>query len=98
MQHYCRNARKALKELNNRTVAIHTLVSPKFLDKKKELLRMGKSLKSNGVIVRYEVELYKGMPMLKTWSQHGVKYFDVGDIFISSVEIGANSANTNFHF
>ena len=98
MQYYCRNARKALKELNNRTVAIHTLVSPKFLDKKKELLRMGKSLKSNGVIVRYEVELYKGMPMLKTWSQHGVKYFDVGDIFISSVEIGANSANTNFHF
>ena len=98
MQHYCRNARKALKELNNRTVAIHTLVSPKFLDKKKELLRMGKSLKSNGVIVRYEVELYKGMPMLKTWSQHGVKYFDVGDIFISLVEIGANSANTNFHF
>ena len=98
MQHYCRNARKALKELNNRTVAIHTLVSPKFLDKKKELLRMGKSLKSNGVIVRYEVELYKGMPKLKTWSQHGVKYFDVGDIVISSVEIGANSANTNFHF
>ena len=98
MQYYCRNARKALKELNNRTVAIHTLVSPKFLDKKKELLRMGKSLKSNGVIVRYEVELYKGMPKLKTWSQHGVKYFDVGDIFISSVEIGANSANTNFHF
>ena len=98
MQHYCRNARKALKELNNRTVAIHTLVSPKFLDKKKELLRMGKSLKSNGVIVRYEVELYKGMPMLKTWSQHGVKYFDVGDIVISSVEIGANSAITNFHF
>ena len=97
MQYYCRNARKALKELNNRTVAIHTLVSPKFLDKKKELLRMGKSLKSNGVIVRYEVELYKGMPMLKTWSQHGVKYFDVGDIVISSVEIGANSANTNFH-
>ena len=98
MQYYCRNARKALKELNNRTVAIHTLVSPKFLDKKKELLRMGKSLKSNGVIVRYEVELYKGMPKLKTWSQHGVKYFDVGDIVISSVEIGANSANTNFHF
>jgi len=98
MQYYCRNARKALKELNNRTVAIHTLVSPKFLDKKKELLRMGKSLKSNGVIVRYEVELYKGMPMLKTWSQHGVKYFDDGDIVISSVEIGANSANTNFHF
>ena len=97
MQYYCRNARKALKELNNRTVAIHTLVSPKFLDKKKELLRMGKSLKSNGVIVRYEVELYKGMPKLKTWSQHGVKYFDVGDIVISSVEIGANSANTNFH-
>jgi len=98
MQYYCRNARKALKELNNRTVAIHTLVSPKFLDKKKELLRMGKSLKSNGVIVRYEVELYKGMPMLKTWSQHGVKYFDDGDIVISSVEIGANSANNNFHF
>ena len=98
MQYYCRNARKALKELNNRTVAIHTLVSPKFLDKKKELLRMGKSLKSNGVIVRYEVELYKGMPMLKTWSQHGVKYFDDGDIVISSVEIGANLANTNFQF
>ena len=34
MQHYCRNARKAFKELNNRTVAIHTLVSPKFLNGK----------------------------------------------------------------
>ena len=89
MQHYCKNARKALKELNNRTVTIHTLVSPKFLDKKKELLRMGKSMKSNRVIVRYEVELFKGKPMLKTWSQFGVKYFDVGDIFNSSVEIGA---------
>ena len=89
MQHFCSIARRTLKELNNRTVAIHTLVSPKFVDKKRELLKMGRIMKSQGVIVRYEVVEYKAKPMLKTWSvQYGVKWYDVGDFFNCSVEGG----------
>ena len=76
--HYVTRARKALRDLENKTVCLDTLLSPEFYPKKQQLIQAGKNMKNEGLIKKFSCELYRGKAMLRTVTSDGkVDWVDV---------------------
>ena len=58
-------ARKQLRDLENKSIWLDNMVSPEFVAKKKELIHLGQTLKTEGEIVKFSVEMRQGLPRLK---------------------------------
>ena len=69
--YYVMKARHALKELENKTVWLDTLMSPDHFPKKQQLLHVGRNMKAQGLIKKFSCELYRGTVMLRTVDKDG---------------------------
>ena len=63
--YYMIRARKQLRDLENKSIWLDNMVSPEFVAKKKELIHLGQTLKTEGEIVKFSVEMRQGLPRLK---------------------------------
>ena len=63
--YYMIRARKQLRDLENKSIWLDNMVSPEFVAKKKELIHLGQTLKTEGEIVKFSVEMRQGFPQLK---------------------------------
>ena len=63
--YFMNRARKQLRDLENKSIWLDNMVSPEFVAKKKELIHLGQTLKTEGEIVKFSVEMRQGLPRLK---------------------------------
>ena len=63
--YYMIRARNQLRDLENKSIWLDNMVSPEFVAKKKELIHLGQTLKTEGEIVKFSVEMRQGLPRLK---------------------------------
>ena len=82
--HLVSRARQFLKNLENKTVCLDTLLSPEHFPKKKQLLQAGKNMKNEGLIKKFSCELYRGTVMLRTVTNDGkVDWVDVNTTVVT---------------
>ena len=69
--------KRVLQREGIRGIGVEFLVHPDHLDKKKRLAGLGRTMKSNNLIRRYDVVMYDGQPKLRAVDSSGrVKYVD----------------------
>ena len=96
--YFVSRARKVLKDNNNRTIWLESLVSPADVGVKKRLLQIGKDLKTSNRIIKFTVQYWQGSPKLRTVSHdQGIKWIseNEGEQLVKlNSELGAQVAGT----
>ena len=95
--YYMIRARKQLRDLENKSIWLDNMVSPEFVAKKKELIHLGQTLKTEGEIVKFSVEMRQGFPQLKVITKESkVSWVDETSCD-PNLSVGACSKEVNFN-
>ena len=94
-------ARNQLRDLENKSIWLDNMVIPEFVAKKKELIHLGQTLKTEGEIVKFSVEMRQGLPRLKVITKESkVAWVDETscdpNLSVSTQDLGACSWEVNF--